>query len=146
MKWSVVVHAFNDEGEENLNDRRLFASKPSSSRTARKFVLDAVRRCAHKVDEEVLVLLVTEIVTNAISHGGGGPIEVAVKVDRGLRVEVTDRNALELPRVLHADLKSVGGRGMLIVEKLAHRWGAHPVSDGGKVVWFELEAQDSRPE
>ena len=122
-----------------MDDRRLFLSKPSSCRHARWFVLDFVRRSGHVVDEEVLRLLVTEVVTNAISHGGDGPIAVVVMFQNGVRVEDTDHNAAAFPRVLHTGPESVGGRGMLIVEKLSRRWGTFLDPDGGKVVWFELD-------
>lgn len=85
------------------------------------------------------VLLTSELVTNAVRHGRG-PIQLQVveDVDR-LRVEVTDGE----PRLPDGPGKPAEdeerGRGLLILDQLADRWGSHPRGTlPGKVVWFEL--------
>jgi anti-sigma regulatory factor (Ser/Thr protein kinase) len=84
-------------------------------------------------------LLVSELVTNAVTHAGGS-IELRARLEGpGLHVEVTDGSAV-LPRVRPP---GVDGRGLHIVEALAAAWGANLIQGDGKHVWFELEARRS---
>ncbi|MEU8132610.1 ATP-binding protein [Streptodolium elevatio] len=93
---------------------------------------------------DVLELLVSELVTNAVQHSPQSTT-VTVEVlrgDRTIRIAVTDAGAL-LPRPRRA--KSVAeasadehGRGLLLVEALAESWGSRPVP-GGKVVWCDVD-------
>jgi anti-sigma regulatory factor (Ser/Thr protein kinase) len=88
-----------------------------------------------------LVLAASELVTNAVVHGEG-PIAVSVWTGPGLvRVEVCD-NGVALPEsVSHSWHEGETGRGLLIVDVVASRWGVSPKRPGpGKAVWFELEA------
>ena len=88
---------------------------------------------------ETALLLVSEVVTNAVVHGTGRPqLDIDVRPDV-LRVTVTD-DASTLPQVqreiaLFAD----GGRGLQLVEALSARWGTDPHVPTGKSVWFELD-------
>jgi anti-sigma regulatory factor (Ser/Thr protein kinase) len=84
------------------------------------------------------VLLTSEIVTNAVRHAAG---VLAMQMDLSLadgmvRVAVEDC-ASAVPRPIVVDHDSVGGRGLVLVEALASRWGSTP-TDRGKVVWFEF--------
>jgi anti-sigma regulatory factor (Ser/Thr protein kinase) len=84
---------------------------------------------------DALVVL-TELVTNAITHGTG---QVTVNLERGqhrVRIEVTDTGRGE-PRVLGADPEASGGRGLLIVEKLATTWGFERDASA-KTVWADV--------
>jgi hypothetical protein len=87
---------------------------------------------------DVALLLVSELVTNAIRYAPG-PIVVELQVaGELLRVAVQDRAAQELPRpVGSASHTAENGRGLELVSRLARRWGADIVDDG-KEVWFEL--------
>ena len=87
------------------------------------------------------MLLTTELTTNAVLHAGT-EIDVHMSVDAtSITVEVTDRCGGDLPPVdvaasIHAPL-APDGRGLLLVDQLAHRWGmVH--TDDGKTVWFQL--------
>jgi anti-sigma regulatory factor (Ser/Thr protein kinase) len=83
-------------------------------------------------------LVVSELATNAVLHGGSAP-ELSMKLDgRVLRIEVRDTSAA-LPRVKPHSETATTGRGMVIVEALSSNWGAD-TDDGGKVVWCELPA------
>ncbi|MGZ4427439.1 MAG: ATP-binding protein [Nocardioidaceae bacterium] len=85
-------------------------------------------------------LLITELVANALEHGGG---EVGLRIQASadlLRVEVSDANPAP-PHVADPppSLADERGRGLLVVAALASSWGsqADPAT-GGKAVWFEL--------
>ena len=89
---------------------------------------------------EDIQLLVSEVVTNAVRHGGAGhstPIEVRIVQElRSFRVEVTDagpgfERQTPTPR-------TNGGWGLLFVDRLATRWNVDR-PDGHTRVWFELD-------
>lgn len=87
---------------------------------------------------DVAVLLVSELVTNALLHGRP-PLElVAAGDDSQLRVEVHDASAGDPPRVRESPVDVPGGRGLRLVDALASRWG-WAESGRGKFVWFELD-------
>lgn len=87
--------------------------------------------------DDDLALLVSEVVTNAVRHGGASDdhhviveIEAAAKV---IRVRVLDGGRrVPVPREPGAD----GGFGLHLVEALAERWGAAPGE-----IWFEMAAR-----
>lgn len=114
--------------------------KPHSVRQARRFAAECVAECAADERDDV-VLLVSELVSNAVLHGGPhAPAAVVglaleVRPDR-VRVEVEDAGA-GLPVVGDGATDRLGGRGLLLVATLASRWGSIP-SDAGKTVWFEV--------
>ncbi|MEU3483122.1 ATP-binding protein [Streptomyces sp. NPDC033754] len=95
-------------------------------------------------DTEDVLLLVSELVANARLHGEGLRSLVLRLTGDGLRIEVTDRSpALPALRRPSDPTRPGGhglpprGHGLLIVDRLARRWGAEPV-DGGKCVWLEV--------
>ncbi|TWD25327.1 sodium/proline symporter [Streptomyces sp. T12] len=79
-------------------------------------------------------LVVSELVTNAIRHASG-PVALRLIRDRGLICEVTDGSGTS-PRPRHARTTDEGGRGLMIVAQLAHRWGTRHTATG-KVIWTE---------
>jgi hypothetical protein len=81
-------------------------------------------------------LLVSELVTNALVHGGA-PLRLRLFRDRTLTLEVGDTGRQQ-PRLRPAGSEDEGGRGMYLVNELAHRWGSRATKEG-KVVWAELE-------
>jgi anti-sigma regulatory factor (Ser/Thr protein kinase) len=87
-----------------------------------------------------LALLLSELVTNAIQHGGAGPHEtVQVRLQTSptrVRVEVYDpgdNGAAPRDRV-----EDHGGYGLVLVERLADGWGRARSARGGSIAWFEL--------
>jgi anti-sigma regulatory factor (Ser/Thr protein kinase) len=92
---------------------------------------------------DVLVLLVSECVTNAILHAEP-PLVLSLDVDADrTRVEVRDGTRHE-PELRHPAPTEQSGRGVMIVDRLSSRWGTlshdEPDDDGPvKTVWFELE-------
>jgi DNA-binding NarL/FixJ family response regulator len=108
---------------------------PAAVGTARRWVRELL---APSVVEEldVVELLVSELVTNAIVHASSAPrVEVELGRDR-IRVAVYDADPTP-PARRTPDLDRVGGRGLLLLDQLADRWGSEP-SGSGKVVWFEV--------
>ncbi|GAA2637791.1 ATP-binding protein [Streptomyces vastus] len=88
--------------------------------------------------------LVSEVVTNAVRHTGTPTIKLETAVlAEGVRVAVYDDGPAGLLLPSEAAQDSEGGRGLLLVQALAHTWGVGPAySPGrdGKHVWFELQS------
>ena len=109
---------------------------PRAARSARDFI------AAHLADPELTdlretaVLLVSEVVTNALRHTDGQvQLEIRRYRDR-VRVEVADE-ASRGPIPSHPGLQDESGRGVPLMDALSDRGGTSP-HGAGKVVWFEL--------
>ena len=107
-------------------------------RAAREFVATVLADDAFDGDAEAVLLLVSELTTNAVRHAGT-PFEVTVDVHgTDVRVAVIDHDGSHLPRVQQPGANDTSGRGLLIVEQLAATWGSDELSNGSKCVWFTL--------
>ena len=122
-----------------MTERASFDRGPEAPGAARRAIakwLDG--HVGRKVIEDV-TLLVSELVTNAVRHQSArGRIEMAVQVRGGrVRVEVSDPgDGFAHPEVKEPPPDALGGRGLLIVDRVATRWG---IREGRPTrVWFEL--------
>ena len=85
-------------------------------------------------------LLLSELVTNAVRHAGLRPdeeIDVTIAVGGGVRVAVADGGPGFAHDVAAQSASPYGGRGLVMVDLLADRWGVD--GGGGARVWFELD-------
>ncbi|MFJ2152771.1 ATP-binding protein [Streptomyces microflavus] len=106
---------------------------------------------AGEAPSDVAELVLSELVTNALRVAVPGDRMIGVRIvcrERGasLRLEVSDagggRPVVRAPGELDS-----GGRGLLLVEALAYRWGVDERSAGiGKTVWAEVVAPGTVPE
>ncbi|MEA2495562.1 MAG: hypothetical protein QOJ29_3473 [Thermoleophilaceae bacterium] len=85
-------------------------------------------------------LIVTELVTNAVRHGPGGPVELAINAGgNGFRGEVADPGpGIERTKLVRRRANEEGGRGLFLVDALSNSWG---LSSDRSRVWFEVTAQ-----
>ena len=84
-----------------------------------------------------LELVASELVANAVEHGGG-PIELALDEAPGrLRITVSSDAGSAEPEVVSAAMDAGSGRGLALVSSLAERWGWERV-DGRLAVWAEF--------
>jgi anti-sigma regulatory factor (Ser/Thr protein kinase) len=84
-----------------------------------------------------LMLLVSELVTNAVRHAACDRFEVRLQVRPDtLRLEVHDEGGGFEPKVAPSE-DGTGGYGLFIVDRLADRWGVER-DEGGKI-WLELD-------
>ncbi len=115
-----------------------------SPAAARRVVQDALVGGGLEVLLDEALLLVTELVTNAVVHAGTD-VELHVEIGAGrVRVEVVDHGAGALPVLSGApSLEREGGRGLFLLDALAQEWGTRHFA-GGKSVWFSLGATQWR--
>jgi anti-sigma regulatory factor (Ser/Thr protein kinase) len=87
-------------------------------------------------------LVVSELVTNSVRHGGASaPGVVVVRVgltETMVRVEVEDRGRAGVIAPRSPDLEGGGGFGLNVVQVLSERWGLERVAAGGTRVWAQL--------
>jgi len=110
---------------------------PDSARQARRFVADVLTDAGEDALLDVATLLTSELVTNGIVHAHTELRVITEVTERFVRVEVVDGNP-SLPARRDYDKSATTGRGMEMVELLAHEFGAEPIDGDGKRVWFRL--------
>jgi serine/threonine-protein kinase RsbW len=121
-----------------LELRTALRDDPSEVGRARHLVGSSFDRWGVPDDEGVAALLVSELVTNALRYGEQPMRLVARRAEHGVRVEVHDGRPGETPRLRNPSPDSPTGRGMVLVDALAARWGCSE-QGGRKQVWFELD-------
>jgi anti-sigma regulatory factor (Ser/Thr protein kinase) len=152
----LVLRAVSDPAAPALPDAAVadrpgvvrvgLSASPQTPALARRTITDVLRAGGLPELVDTATLLVSELVTNALRHGGG-PRELLVQLDdAAVVVGVRDASprapylaTSEGPgavRVVDAGLAE-NGRGLMLVELLADAWGWRP-EDGGKLVWFRL--------
>ncbi len=121
--------------------RFAIAGGPQAPERARAWLESRVTWLADDALKQLL-LLASELVNNAVRHGGAGKDEligVAVWSTRdGVGVEISDAGPGFTPSDRHDPLDEPGGWGLVLVERMAERWGV--VRDRRTRVWFELTA------
>lgn len=118
-------------------------SAPRSAARARAAVREALREWDLAAHEDTTVLLVSELVTNALLHCRG---EIELRLAKGmtLLVEVADADE-RTPRRCNADADDERGRGLALVGELAADWGTRRTSTG-KIVWCEVASLEATAE
>lgn len=125
------------EGEVRL------PSRPESAATARRLTSCVVLRqwALSPQTAEYAVLLVSELVGNAVRHTGARVFGLRMVRRRGwIRVEVRDPSR-GLPCLMPVREMDVSGRGLFLVDKLSDRWGVD-LLPRGKTTWFEMRISD----
>jgi anti-sigma regulatory factor (Ser/Thr protein kinase) len=112
-------------------------SGPAAARQARNRIEALLRAWQIPVDADVAVLLTSELVSNAVVHGAGGPVTLTVScVSDHLRVAVHDTSRTA-PVLVETSPDAEAGRGLMLVATLASDWGSYRTRTG-KVVYFML--------
>ncbi len=105
-----------------------------SVRRAREWLRAFIGDKVAKPQTDDALLVISELVTNALRHGlGDVVVRASVDEHAAVRVSVTDSGA-EQPQLLPPDPRRIGGVGLRIVDELAASWGVSRFP-GGKTAW-----------
>ncbi|NKY38071.1 ATP-binding protein [Cellulomonas septica] len=119
-------------------------SQPRAARLGRRWVLERLPAGTDVHAVQVIELLVSEVVTNAVKYGRApeGLRLVMEREHRAITVAVSDANPTP-PHVVDPPPTTAGGRGVLLVDRLADAWGV--THDAGvKTVWFRVALDTAR--
>jgi hypothetical protein len=121
-----------------LHQRRLrLARKPTAAAEARSHIRTVIGAWQVPVDPDIAVLLTSDLVTHAVTHGDGETVTLAVTCSRGhLRIDVYDT-----PRSRMAAVDEPAGRaigcGLVLIAALSAEWGSFR-TPAGEAVYFTL--------
>jgi anti-sigma regulatory factor (Ser/Thr protein kinase) len=128
--------ASTSAGNADKRAEIVLAPVPESLSAARSFVASLLDQWDCEDPDEVVALLTSEIVSNAVRHASGAiGLQVEMVNDHELSVRARDE-APEAPVERRLNPGGAGGHGLHIVETLSRRWGVERF-DEYKVVWFE---------
>ncbi|MFI6493993.1 SpoIIE family protein phosphatase [Streptomyces sp. NPDC050564] len=117
---------------------------PDAVMHARRFTARTLRRWKVEEAADAVLLVVSELVTNALVHTQGPVrLDLTLRGDR-VRVCVSDTSPRAPAKPVIVDWESTGGRGLLLVEAMSESFGTVPVA-GGKQVWSELVVPQREP-
>jgi anti-sigma regulatory factor (Ser/Thr protein kinase) len=117
----------------------LIAPEPHSVPRARERVIALAEPFVAATRIADLRLVISEVITNAVRHGGEGDMLVAVTPKHGyLCVQVTDTGDGFAPRPRAFEPDDDGGFGLFLVERLTRRWGLTRENSNTRV-WFEFD-------
>jgi anti-sigma regulatory factor (Ser/Thr protein kinase) len=114
--------------------------EPGSVPAARHLACEVAAHYLDDVQFGKFELAVTEVVSNAVRHGGeADQIRLAITPKDGyMCVQVTDSGPGLVPKPGALEADADGGFGLFIVERLTRRWGVTR-EDGRTRVWFEID-------
>ncbi|MFF7115508.1 ATP-binding protein [Streptomyces albogriseolus] len=150
------VSAVNTSPLDSVSTRSANEPQFEVSLPAEREAISRVRRQLRaRLEEDGLggvaddvVLICTELVTNAVLHGClGFPPGITVQVtvvwsDVQLRLGVRDPSCVR-PTERESSASRTSGRGLRLVDELSDRWGVD-LSGSGKTVWTELDSPRGR--
>jgi serine/threonine-protein kinase RsbW len=115
--------------------RARYPPESASSGRARQAATEHFAAVLPPATRQELGLVVSELVTNGIRHGAG-EVELRLDLHEGrIRGEVIDQGAGFEAQLRNAAPDDLGGRGLVLVDRMVHEWGVY---DGSSHVWFQL--------
>ncbi|QKV92748.1 ATP-binding protein [Streptomyces sp. NA02950] len=115
----------------------------ASSSHARRLIKTALHAWRLELLVDDASVIAAELMSNAVRHGEGTVIRIEIGrlPEQVVRIAVSD-GSRSLPQIRSLDADEDSGRGLLLVDALAHRWSSD-LDESGKVVWAELLTCDS---
>ena len=123
-----------------MHAERTLPAEAGSARSARQFVSGTLADWGCDAVEDTVILLVSELVTNAVLHARSALTIQLDKTGDDLRVAVADGSTV-VPRPRRYSLDAATGRGLGLVELMSSRWGITPTTEG-KEIWFVVSTTD----
>jgi len=119
--------------------RLSIAGGPHAPERARAWLQSAAAWLPEELERNLL-LLTCELVNNSVLHGQAGEedlIEIELRsTPTGVRAQVSDPGPGFAPSGRERELEEPGGWGLVLVERMAERWGVE--RHERTCVWFEL--------
>lgn len=129
---------------------RMFSQRLSATRRGARL---ARRLTVHQLDawgipygsdlSDTAALIVGELAANAVLHGRVPGRDIALRLTYGpdtIRIEIADARGERLPRLTASPARDAEtGRGLLLVDALACRWGVDTEPGPGKTAWAEID-------
>lgn len=112
----------------------------TSAGDARHFVRDLMAAYLASGPLDIVELLTSEVVTNAVVHAGSAPVVEVAAQGGTVRVSVEDGNP-DWPMPHMPSFDATSGRGMALVDMMADAWGVERLPCCGKRIWFEVRDQ-----
>ncbi|MEU0677783.1 ATP-binding protein [Streptomyces sp. NPDC006172] len=130
------------------NFTQLLSATPRGARLARLLATEQLR--SWELPTHPAEHIVAELAANAVTHGRvpGRDFRLSLYViSEILRIEVTDTRGDRMPQAQQPEPDGEAGRGLILVDALADRWGFGPGRAPRKTVWAEvrLRSTGSRP-
>jgi anti-sigma regulatory factor (Ser/Thr protein kinase) len=125
-----------------------FPCEPSTAEIGRRLLRNVLGIWCLDSLADHAALIITELIANAARHTPCQEIRLLVERPSAtrLRVGVLDREPARLPTLSQADADDESGRGLLLIDAVADRWGYDLHGSGrrpwGKEVWAELRIKD----
>ncbi|WP_405999609.1 SpoIIE family protein phosphatase [Streptomyces sp. NBC_00829] len=117
---------------------------PDAVAHARRYTSRTLRAWGVKEQTDAILLIVSELVTNALVHTQGQVrLDLTLTGER-LRVAVSDHSPRAPVKPANMDWEATGGRGILLVEAVSAAYGSVPLG-GGKQVWAEVVVSPREP-
>jgi len=141
--WALrpdCTRAFAELGEPRNDQRIALDLEPevSAARQCREVITSACARWGRDELVEPACIVVTELVNNVVAHAGTSMVVLIATLGEAVSVAVRDRSvATPSYRGAPVSPTAAGGRGMLLIDAVAGRWGSLALADG-KVVWALL--------
>ncbi|WP_443031886.1 ATP-binding protein [Streptomyces sp. CA-210063] len=145
--------AVGDESRELPSITEQFVSSPRGAQHARRLAVRCMEEWGYPPASDVsctVALVVGELAANAVQHGRvpgrDFGLRLALDAAAGLvRIEVADAASAKRPPTAPPSSYPQGesGRGLLLVDALAVRWGSVPRRPVGKTVWADVPIEAS---
>ncbi|SER97746.1 hypothetical protein SAMN05216199_1655 [Pedococcus cremeus] len=127
------------DGPEPLQAELVLPRHPASVGAARRFLGRTCEEWHLEGCVDAGSLVVSELAANAVQHTVDQIRVTLVSDGSTLRIGVRDQTR-DAPATVAADIESLNGRGLVVVEALSASCGALPTGDGGKLVWARITA------
>jgi hypothetical protein len=142
--WPDRAQAFTALGDPDHDHRLSLALEPlpGAARRSRELITEACGRWERSELAGPACIVVTEMVNNVVAHAHTSMIVLVAVHGDGMSVAVRD-NSATVPSYHGGPVPvtAYGGRGMLLIDSVADRWGSLRL-DAGKVVWALLTDED----
>jgi hypothetical protein len=146
--WPGVREALAELGRPDPDHRLSLALEPAlgAARRSRELITEACVRWNRPDVAGPACIVVTELVNNVVVHARTPMVVLVAAHGSGISVAVRD-HSVHLPTFDGGPVPptAYGGRGMLLIDSVASRWGKLRLDDG-KVVWALLSGEAQEPE